>query len=136
MVQTLALFSDVGGSEVLILGIVALLLFGKNLPSVSRNIGRAIAEFKRAASDATTEIQREMNSAAEAVEADAAQEKAEKFPATPAELLDQPEKKPAHDVASANLNTIHNTARTVPAVSPAAALDAVERPTRIPPPVA
>lgn len=62
-------FSDVGGGEMIIVGIIALLLFGKNLPTVSRNVGRAIAEFKKTLSAASSEIKREMDAAAAEVEA-------------------------------------------------------------------
>ena len=77
----IALLGDVGGGEVIIIGIIALLLFGKNLPSVSRNIGKALAEFKKSVSDASSEIQREMHAAAQVVEdatQDAALEPAQK----------------------------------------------------------
>lgn len=37
----------VGTSEMLIVGVIALLLFGKNLPGVARNLGRSIAELKK-----------------------------------------------------------------------------------------
>lgn len=68
MLTTLAILQDVGSGEVLVIGVIALLLFGKNLPTVSRNIGRAIAEFKRSVSDASSEIRREMQAAAQAVD--------------------------------------------------------------------
>lgn len=59
---------DVGSGEIIIIGIVALLLFGKNLPKQARNIGKAIAEFKRTLNDASSEIHREMDAAAEGME--------------------------------------------------------------------
>ena len=37
----------VGTAEMLIVGIIALLLFGKNLPSVARNMGKSMAELKK-----------------------------------------------------------------------------------------
>lgn len=37
----------VGTSEMLIVGVIALLLFGKNLPGVARNLGRSMAELKK-----------------------------------------------------------------------------------------
>src|SRR5471032_3290120 len=60
----LASLSNLFSGDMLIIGVVALLLFGKNLPTVARNVGRTIAEFKRAASAATSEIRREMDEAA------------------------------------------------------------------------
>ncbi len=69
MTPTLALFSDVGGGEIIVIGVIALLLFGKNLPSVSRSVGKALAQFKKGLSDATSEIRTEMDAAASEVEA-------------------------------------------------------------------
>lgn len=37
----------VGTSEMLIVGVIALLLFGKNLPGVARNLGKSMAELKK-----------------------------------------------------------------------------------------
>jgi sec-independent protein translocase protein TatA len=36
----------VGAFEMLSLGLIALLLFGKNLPSVAKNLGKSFAELK------------------------------------------------------------------------------------------
>lgn len=35
-----------GGLEWVVIGLVALLLFGKRLPSVARSLGQALTEFK------------------------------------------------------------------------------------------
>ncbi|MCE9554551.1 MAG: twin-arginine translocase TatA/TatE family subunit [Planctomycetes bacterium] len=40
-------FIDIGPGEMVLLGIVAVLLFGKRLPEVGRSIGKGMAEFKR-----------------------------------------------------------------------------------------
>jgi len=40
-------FIDIGPGEMLLLGIVALLLFGSKLPEVGRTIGKGLGEFKR-----------------------------------------------------------------------------------------
>ena len=47
MTSTLALFGPLGGWEVVILGIVGLLIFGKRLPEVGRSLGKGIVEFKK-----------------------------------------------------------------------------------------
>ena len=47
-----------GGSpwELMVVGLVALLLFGKRLPEVARSLGKGIVEFKRGVSGIETEI--------------------------------------------------------------------------------
>jgi len=49
MDQTLlfAYFGGVGPMEMLIVGMIALLLFGKRLPEVARSMGKGIVEFKK-----------------------------------------------------------------------------------------
>lgn len=48
-----------GGGEMLLILVVALLLFGaKRLPGLARSLGRALAEFRRAAREVGDEIQR------------------------------------------------------------------------------
>ena len=42
----LAFFSMPGGYEWLIIGLIALLLFGKRLPGVAKSLGQAMHEFK------------------------------------------------------------------------------------------
>lgn len=51
MTHCLALLEGIGGPELLVIGILALLLFGsKRLPELGRAFGRAVREFKRATS--------------------------------------------------------------------------------------
>ena len=52
----LALFS-LGPGEMIILGGLALLLFGKRLPEVGRGAGQAITQFKRGLKEVETEIE-------------------------------------------------------------------------------
>lgn len=53
------LTGNTGGGEILLVFVVALVLFGsKRLPGLARSLGRAIEEFRRAARDVTSEIQR------------------------------------------------------------------------------
>ncbi len=40
-------FMGVGPTELLILAVILLLLFGNRLPSVMRNLGRGVIEFKK-----------------------------------------------------------------------------------------
>jgi sec-independent protein translocase protein TatA len=50
----------IGWSEMLILGVIGLLLFGKRLPEVARNLGKGMMEFKKGMYD----IQDDVTSAA------------------------------------------------------------------------
>ena len=53
----------VGVSEMIVIFIVALVLFGpKKLPELGRTIGKAITEFRRASSDLKATFEREMQS--------------------------------------------------------------------------
>ncbi|MBE2212645.1 MAG: twin-arginine translocase TatA/TatE family subunit [Opitutaceae bacterium] len=48
---TIAILDGLGGPELLVIAVVALLLFGsKRMPEIGRGVGRAIREFKRATS--------------------------------------------------------------------------------------
>ncbi len=53
---TLAFFSP-GPMEMLIIGVIAVLLFGNRLPSVMRSLGRGFVEFKRGLSGIEDEIE-------------------------------------------------------------------------------
>ena len=151
-------FSDVGGGEMVVMGLVALLLFGKNLPKQARNLGRAITEFKRTLNQATEEIHREIRAAADTAEEavkDATNEVAKDnpFPAVQQEVRNQLSEVspalPASDTAPPpgpvtspyNTGTASSEAPRPAAlsVSAAAALDDLARnlppPSKIPPPV-
>ncbi len=51
------MFPGIGMSEVMIIMVVVLLLFGsKRLPELARGIGKSMREFKKAAEDVKKEI--------------------------------------------------------------------------------
>ena len=47
---------NLGAPEMLIVGIIALLLFGKRLPEVARSLGKGIVEFKKGMSGIEDEL--------------------------------------------------------------------------------
>ena len=59
----LAMF-NLGAAEMIVIGIVALLLFGPRLPMVMRSLGKGIVEFKKGLRDTEDEIHKEIESSA------------------------------------------------------------------------
>lgn len=57
----------IGWMELLVLGLVAVLIFGKRLPEVGRNLGKGIIEFKKGLSG----IEDDVNKAGSASDKDA-----------------------------------------------------------------
>jgi TatA/E family protein of Tat protein translocase len=54
----------IGNTEILVILIFALLLFGpQKLPELARSIGKAVAEYKRAAREIEEEVTRELGDA-------------------------------------------------------------------------
>lgn len=51
----LAIFG-LGTTELLVIGVIGLLIFGSRLPMVGRNIGKSITEFKKGMKDASDEL--------------------------------------------------------------------------------
>lgn len=59
--------------ELLIVGVVAVLLFGSRLPSVARSAGKSLTEFRRGMQDLQDEFRGAMHEAEDAVRPKAAQ---------------------------------------------------------------
>ena len=55
------MFGSLGGSEVIVLFVLALLLFGpRRLPEIGKTIGKAVAEFRKASQDFRASLEREV----------------------------------------------------------------------------
>ncbi len=53
----LAFFGLPGGTEIIVIGIIALLLFGSRLPKVAKSMGKSIVEFKKGIKGVQDEIE-------------------------------------------------------------------------------
>lgn len=55
------MFGSIGGSEFLLIAVLALLLFGpRKLPQIGKSIGRALAEFRGATHEFKSSLEREV----------------------------------------------------------------------------
>jgi sec-independent protein translocase protein TatA len=61
MFSLLGFFGPLGPMELLIIGMIALLLFGNRLPSVMRSMGRGIVEFKKGVQGIEDDVDDAMN---------------------------------------------------------------------------
>ncbi len=57
----IAFFQNLGGPEVMIIGFIALLIFGNRLPSVMRSLGKSVTEFKKGVSGIEEDIDQAVN---------------------------------------------------------------------------
>lgn len=60
------IFGGISPFEMLVVGVVAILLFGSKLPSVARSAGKSLTEFKRGMQDLQHEFSSAMNEAEKA----------------------------------------------------------------------
>jgi sec-independent protein translocase protein TatA len=57
------MFSNIGGSEVIIIALFAFLLFGpKKIPGIAKNIGKAINTLNKSLKEVENEIKDDINS--------------------------------------------------------------------------
>jgi sec-independent protein translocase protein TatA len=66
---TLAIIQGISGWEWIIIGLIALLLFGRRLPEVGRSLGKGIVEFKRGLKEIEDDIDTQANRPAPAATA-------------------------------------------------------------------
>ncbi len=91
-VPSLFAFFSPGPMEMLIIGIIAVLLFGKRLPEVGRSLGRGLVEFKkgiRGVEDEVSSVTREADRAARYEDDDRDEATAPKFDPPPTEPRDE-----------------------------------------------
>jgi sec-independent protein translocase protein TatA len=62
ILNPMAFIGPMGTSEMLILGVIAVLLFGSRLPSVARSLGKSIVEFKKGMNDLHDEVRSSIDS--------------------------------------------------------------------------
>jgi sec-independent protein translocase protein TatA len=48
----------IGAPEIIVVGFIALLLFGNRVPEVMRSLGRGISEFKKGVANVEDEVRR------------------------------------------------------------------------------
>jgi len=70
-ITTTLAFGMPGWQELLILGVIGLLIFGKRLPEVGRSIGKGIVEFKKGLAGIDEEVEAAVSEKSKNIEADA-----------------------------------------------------------------
>jgi sec-independent protein translocase protein TatA len=70
--QTLGFLPNLGWPEMLIIGIIMLLLFGRRLPEVGRSLGQGIVSFKKGLKEVGDEINVQVNESAQQPKFDSA----------------------------------------------------------------
>ena len=60
--NTFAFLPNLGGYELMFLGLIVLLFFGNRLPSVMRSLGKGVTEFKKGIAGVEDEIDKAVTS--------------------------------------------------------------------------
>ena len=56
------MFGSIGGTELLVIMVIALLIFGpRKLPELGRTLGKGLSEFKRASNDLKRSLEEEIS---------------------------------------------------------------------------
>ncbi len=63
-----ALIGNIGTTEVIVILVIALLLFGRRLPEVGRSLGKGIVEFKKGVKGIEDEIRDDLDEADREIE--------------------------------------------------------------------
>jgi TatA/E family protein of Tat protein translocase len=105
------MFGSIGGTELLVIMVIALLIFGpKKLPELGRSIGKGLSEFKKASNDLRRSLEDEIN----------AEDERDSAMQRPRQIA-----KPAEPAAEATADTAGNPSAATPADAPAGQAETV-----------